>query len=126
MILAGSTPEYLLKIIDKDGTQKDPSLSSEVLEVKIFIYNAISGKSIAKFILNENPLPGGFTRATVYDLGGGDKRVRFALTENMTNQAEGNSNIIQVDVHFYDTDYPDNERIVKKNGRFSEIQKAQT
>jgi len=126
MLFTGSTPEYLLKIIDRDGTQKDPSVSTQVVEVKIFIYNSLTRASVGKFILNENPLPSGFNRATVVDLGGGDKRVRFELTATMTNAAGGNSNSIQVDVHFYDTDYADNTRIVKKQGRFSEITKAQT
>ena len=125
-VLSGSTPKYLLRLRNEAGIQLDPSTLAQVTEVKVFLYNAITGTSIAKFVLRESPLPAGFTALSTKDLGDGDVRVLMVLTAAMTTAAAGNANEIQADVHIPDAEAPDSVRIIKLKGKFHEIQKAKT
>lgn len=124
MIKAGSTPGFYFRIKDDDGNQLDPESATAVIEFKAIIYNAISDVASAKFVLNETPLPSGYTRALVKDLGGGDKRVAIYLTaaQTLALAQEGNNNKIQVEVTYYDTDYDSNSKIVVKTGKFPEVE----
>ena len=124
----GSTPKYLTRIRDENGAQLDPENSAHILEVRIWIYNSISGVEIAKFYLNTPPVPStGWRQATVKDVTLTDKRVMFFLTAAETNLAPPNKNEIQIEVTVPDTDCPpDNERIIKKKGRFPDIAPAKS
>jgi hypothetical protein len=123
-IFQGETPKYLCRIKDSAGTQLDPSNATQVIEVKIWIYNAIDGSSsIAKFIYPTSP-PAGWRAATLHT-DGTDKRVMFILSAAETTAAKGNQNEIQIEIVFYDTEMPDNSRIEIKKGRFSEINTSQ-
>lgn len=123
-IFSGSTPKYLLKIKDEQGLQLDPTNASQIVDVKIYIYNALTGADVAKFYLNANP-GAGWTALGTQNLGGGDVRVKMILTAAMTAAiTAGGSNVIQVNAHVYDTDYPNNSRIVIQKGKFHEIDPA--
>ena len=125
-VLSGSTPKYLIRLLNEAGVQLDPSNLAQVTEVKVFINNAINGNSIAKFTLRESPVPTGYSLLTTKDLGDGDVRVLMVLTSAMTTAAEGNSNEIQVNVHIPDADVTTGTRIIIRRGRFHEILKART
>lgn len=120
-VLAGSTPKYHLRLHNESGVQLDPSNLSQVVEVKVFIYNAFTGTSIGKFILNEPTLPAGFSRLTTKTVVEGDVRVQMVLTAAMTTAALGNSNEVQVDIHVPDADVEGGVRIIKNKGKFHEI-----
>lgn len=123
-VLAGSTPKYLLRLFNEAGTQLDPSSTSQVLEVKVFIYNAITGEHVGRFILRESPLPDGYTRLATKTVETGDVRVLMVLTSAMTSAAAGASNEIQIDIHVPDADVTSGVRIIKNRGKFHEILKA--
>jgi len=123
VIYAGSTPKFLIKIKDENGAQLDPTNVAQVVDVKVFIYNALNGTTIGQFYLRTNPGTG-WTALTTKDLGGGDKRVLLVMTADMTKAAEGNSNAIQIDAHIADADAPAGTRIVIKKGKFYEIKPA--
>lgn len=125
-IYAGSTPKYFLKIKDSSGTQLDPENAAQVLDVIIFIYNASTGDIIAKFYLNTLPEGSDWTMMTVKTITAGDKRVQFYLTSEQTEQAAGANTVIQVNLHFADTDAPDNTKINIKRAKFHEIKPAKT
>jgi hypothetical protein len=68
-IFAGSTPKLLVKVKDEDGVQLDLEDADQVIDVRIKIYNAISGAIIAKFYLNAEPTPSdGWRKAEVKTL----------------------------------------------------------
>ena len=124
-VLSGSTPKYLLRIYSEAGSQLDPSNTSQVLEVKVFIYNAITGEYVGRFILRESPLPSGYTRLSTKAVETGDVRVLMVLTSAMTSAAAGASNEIQIDIHVPDADVAGTGvRIIKNRGKFHEILKA--
>jgi hypothetical protein len=123
-VLAGSTPKYLLRLYNEAGVQLDPSNLSQVLEVKVFIYNAITGEYVGRFILRESPLPSGFTRLSTKVVETGDVRVLMVLTSAMTSAAAGARNEIQIDIHVPDADVTGGVRIIKNRGKFHEILKA--
>ncbi len=121
----GETPKYLCRIKNSSGTQLDPSNVAQVIEVRIIIYNAISGASVAKFIYPTFP-PAGWRAATLHT-DGTDKRVMFILSAAETMAAHGNQNEIQTQTIYPDTENPpSNQRIEIKKGRFVEIKSAQS
>jgi hypothetical protein len=127
IVYAGSTPIYHTKLFDKDGTQLDPSDVSNVVEVKIFIYNAITGAVIGKFYLNTLPPGEGWTKLPApKTFGDGDVRIMLILSAAQTIAAEGNSNEIQMNVHVVDGDAPSGVRIIIKKGKFTEIKPSKS
>jgi hypothetical protein len=123
-VLSGSTPKYLLRLYNDAGVQLDPSNLSQVLEVKVHLYNAITGDIVGRFILRESTLPAGYLRLTTKAIATGDVRVLMVLTSTMTSAAAGNSNEIQIDIHVPDTEVPGGVRIIKNRGVFHEIVKS--
>ncbi len=123
-VLSGSTPKYLLRLYNESGVQLDPSNLAQVLEVKVHLYNAITGDIVGRFILRESPLPSGYTRLTTKIVETGDVRVLMVLTSTMTSAAAGNSNEIQIDIHVPDAEVPGGTRIIKNKGKFHEIVKS--
>jgi hypothetical protein len=126
-LYAGSTPKYLTRIRDEAGVQLDPENVAQILEVRIWIYNAISGVMVAKFYLNTLPTPSdGWRQATVKEISPTDKRILFTLTAEETLAAPVNKNEIQIATTVPDADFDNGERIVIKTGRFSDIKPAKT
>jgi hypothetical protein len=126
-LYSGSTPKYLTRIRDEAGVQLDPEDIDQILEVRIWIYNAISGTIVAKFYLNTLPTPStGWRQASVKEIITGDKRVLFTLTAAETSAAPVNKNEIQIEITIPDADFDDNKRVIIKTGRFSDIRPAQT
>ena len=123
-IYAGSTPKFLLKIKDEAGIQLNPLLLTQVLQVKVYIFNAITNLAWAKFYLTTMPTGGNWTIMSTSTLSATDIRVRFYLTEAQTNLAEGNDNKIQVNITVPDTETGGTRTIIK-TGKFAEIIKAQ-
>ena len=123
-IYAGSTPKFLLKVKDEAGFQLNPSDISQVTEVKVYVFNAITNDVWAKFYLKTMPSSGNWTQMSVATLSSTDIRVRFYLTEAQTMAAQGNENKIQVNVSVPDAE-TGGTRIVIKTGKFAEIIKAQ-
>lgn len=123
-VLSGSTPKYLLRLYNDAGVQLDPSNLSQVLEVKVHLYNAITGDIVGRFILRESTLPAGYLRLTTKAIATGDVRVLMVLTSTMTSAAAGNSNEIQIDIHVPDGEVPGGVRIIKNKGTFHEIVKS--
>jgi hypothetical protein len=123
-VLSGSTPKYLLRLYNDAGVQLDPSNLSQVSEVKVHLYNAITGDIVGRFILRESTLPAGYLRLTTKAIATGDVRVLMVLTSTMTSAAAGNSNEIQIDIHVPDTEVPGGVRIMKNRGKFHEIVKS--
>lgn len=126
-IYQGSTPKYLAKIKNDLGIQLDPSNVLEVIEVRVWISNALDGTSVAKFIYPTTTPPAGWRAATVKTLTTSplDRRVMFTLTAAETRAAQGNQNDIQVETTFYDEEMPDNKRIEIGSTRFGEIKNSQ-
>lgn len=125
-LYAGSTPKYLVRIRDEEGVQLDPSDVNQILEVRIWIYNALDGTVVAKFYLNTEPSGIGWRQAIVKTVGAGDKRVQFTLTAAETEAAPPNKNEIQIEVTVPDTDFDDDKRVIIKTGRFSDIRPSKT
>ena len=126
-LYAGSSPKYLTRIRDENGVQLDPENIAQILEVRIWIFNSISGTVVAKFYLNTAPTPAdGWRQATVKDVTPTDKRVLFTLTPAETNAAPANKNEIQIEITIPDTDFDDGKRVIIKTGRFSDIKPAKT
>jgi len=125
-LYAGSTPKYLVRIRDEEGTQLDPSDVDQIVEVRIWIYNALDGTMVAKFYLNTEPSGTGWREATVKTVGVDDNRVLFTLTAAETEAAPPNKNEIQIEITVPDTDFPDSKRIIIKTGRFSDIRPSKT
>lgn len=127
VIYAGSTPVYSIRILDESGTQLDPSDLGQVTEVKIFVYNSITGADIGKFYLNTLPSGTGWSKLpTPKTFGTGDVRIMLPLSSSQTRNAEGNSNMIQIDAHVVDADAPGGVRIDIRKGKFSEILPAKS
>ena len=128
VIYAGSTPVYSVKILDESGVQLDPSNLGQVTEVKIFIYNSITGVEIGRFYLNNLPTGGtGWVKLPIpKTFGAGDVRIMLPLSSSQTRSAEGNSNMIQIDAHVVDADAPGGVRIDIRKGKFSEILPAKS
>jgi hypothetical protein len=127
VIYAGSTPVYSVRILDESGVQLDPSNLAQVVEVKIFIYNSITGAEIGKFYLNTLPEGTGWTKLPApKSFGAGDIRVMLPLSSSQTRNAEGNSNMIQIDAHVVDSDAWGGVRIDIRKGKFSEVQPAKS
>lgn len=126
VVYAGSTPKYLIKVKDENGTVLDPRDSAGVvLGVSVYIFNAITGVVFAKFYYGA-VVPGA-TLMTAKDLGGGDVRLQLIMTPAQTLAAEGNSNKIQINVTIVDNDVPDtHSRVIIKTGKFSEVVKAKS
>ena len=125
-VFAGSTPKYLIRLRNEAGTQLNPSDLTQVTEVKVFLYNALTGAYVARFILNASTLPAGYTKLTTKVLDTSDTRVLMVLTAAMTLAAEGNRNLIQVNVEMPDAEVPSGTKIVILSGKFHEILKAKT
>ena len=125
-ILAGSTPKYLVRIRDENGVQLDPENVAQVIEVRIWIYNKISGTIVAKFYLNTAPNPATGWRQAVIKGTLPDKRVMFTLTAEETVSAPANKNEIQIEITVPDTDYESGQRVIIKTGSFSDIKPAKT
>jgi len=123
VIYAGSTPVYSVRILDESGTQLDPSDLGQVTEVKIFVYNSITGVEIGRFYLNNLPTGGtGWSKLpTPKTFGTGDVRIMLPLSSSQTKNAEGNSNMIQINAHVVDSDATGGVRIDIRKGKFSEI-----
>gem|GEM_PF-1937470 len=127
MIYSGSTPKYAIRIKDANGNQLDPSSTGQVLDMRIWVLNAVTGEAISKRYLNNIPTPSeGWLKADVKEIAPGDKRVLFYLTILETSLAPTNTSEIQVEITFPDSDYPDGKRIEITRGRFFEIQTAKT
>lgn len=127
VIYAGSTPVYSIRILDESGTQLDPSDLGQVTEVKIFVYNSITGADIGKFYLNTLPSGTGWSKLPIpKTFGAGDVRIMLPLSSSQTRNAEGNSNMIQIDAHVVDADAPGGVRIDIRKGKFSEILPAKS
>jgi hypothetical protein len=123
----GSSPKYLARIRDEQGVQLDPSDVNQVLEVRIWIYNSITGADIAKFYLNTAPDPvGSWRAASVKEVTTGDKRVLLPITVAETLAAFGNKNEIQAEVTVPDEDFDDNKRVIISKGIFPEIKAAKS
>lgn len=126
-LYAGSTPKYLTRIRDEAGVQLDPENVAQILEVRIWLFNSISGTIIAKFYLNTLPTPAdGWRQAEVKEISPTDKRILFFLTAAETLAAPANKNDIQIEVTVPDTDFDNGKRIIIKTGRFSDIKPAKT
>lgn len=126
-LYAGSTPKYLTRIRDENGVQLDPENIAQIIEVRIWIFNSISGTVVAKFYLNTSPTPAdGWRQAEVKEISPTDKRVLFTLTAAETTAAPANKNEIQIEITIPDTDFDDGKRIIIKAGRFSDIKPAKT
>jgi len=124
-IFAGSTPKYRIRLKDEAGTQLNPEDTGQILEVKIWIYNSISGDVVAKFYLNDAPDPiGTWRQASIKEDVSGDKRVHIYLTASETEEAAPDMNIVQVAVTVPDADFADGKRIIIKKGRFHGIKYA--
>lgn len=127
VVYAGSTPKYLIKIKDVNGVQLDPRESNQIIDVKAFIYNSISGQMIAKFYFNVAPDPvTGWTQLTSKVISATDIRILMTLTAEQTIAAEGNNNIIQINTHYPDSEAPGGVKISIKKGKFHEIRPAQS
>jgi len=123
----GSTPKYLTRIRDENGIQLDPGNVAQILEVRIWIYNCISGTIVAKFYLNTLPTPSdGWRQAEVKVLSPTDSRILFTLLAAETLAAPVNKNEIQIEITIPDADFDDNKRIIIKTGRFSDIRPAKS
>jgi len=118
-IIAGSTPKFLVKIKDENGLVMDPEDGAAVIDVLIWIYNAISGTIIAKFYLNALPAADDgwrqITRVTA------DDSLVLTLTAEETLNAPGNQNEIKIAVTVPDTDFADSQRTEVNIGNFPEI-----
>ena len=126
MLYQGSTPKFLVRILNELNVQLDPSNNAQVTEVLIFIFNAIDNTDIAKFYLNTS-LGTGWSAATINTVATGDKRVQFILTAAQTAAAMGNRNKIQLTITLPDTGgYLNNKKIIIKQGLFFEINPAKT
>jgi len=124
-IFAGSTPKYRIRLKDEAGTQLNPEDTGQILEVKIWIYNSISGDVVAKFYLNDAPDPiGTWRQAGIKEIVPGDKQVHIYLTTSETEEAAPDMNIMQVAVTVPDADFADGKRIIVKKGRFHDIKYA--
>ena len=127
VIYAGSTPVYSVRILDESGVQLDPSNLGQVTEVKIFIYNSITGAEIGKFYLNTLPSGDGWVKLpTPKTFSAGDVRIMLPLSSSHTRNAEGNSNMIQINAHIVDADALGGVRIDIRKGKFSEILPAKS
>jgi hypothetical protein len=125
-IYQGSTPKYLLKIKNAQGVQLDPSDVNQVIEVRIWIYNSITGAEIVKFFLNIAPTPLGSWRQTaVKEVITGDKRVLLPILAAEIS-SPGNKNEIQIEVTVPDTDFDDNKRVIISKGIFPEVKAAKS
>jgi hypothetical protein len=122
-VYTGSTPKYLIRIRDLAGNQLDPSNSEQVSEVRAIIYNAITGIDIARFRL-KGPLLEGEKRFTTKAVSEGDVRILMVLTSEMTKNAHGNANEIQLNVHIPDDSIEGGMRIEIRRGKFHEVYKA--
>jgi len=121
-LIAGSTPKYYTRIRDENGVQLDPSDIAEILDVRIWIYNSITGAIVAKFYLNNTVTPSeGWRQASTKIITAGDVRVMFTLTADETKAAPTNKNEIQIEVTIPDADFDNNQRIIIKTGRFGDI-----
>jgi hypothetical protein len=126
-IKAGSTPKYLVRIKDETGIQLDPENLAEVIEVKIWIYNSITGTDVAKFYLNTLPSPStGWRKAYVKQITPTDKRILFTLTADETNAAKANKNDIQIEVVIPDTDFESGNQVIIQSGRFVDIKSSKS
>lgn len=119
-VVAGSTPKYLIRLRDEQGVQLNPSDTSQVTDVRIIIFNAISGDVIGRFYLNSSPGEG-WIQLSNKIVAYGDHGVLMVLTGAMTTAAAGNANMIQVDVLIPDSEAPGGTYIIKQQGRFHEI-----
>jgi hypothetical protein len=124
-IFAGETPKFLIRVRDEAGVQLTPDDVDQIVEMKIWIFNEISGVVIAKLYLNTSPGTG-WRQASVKEVTTGDKRVLFTLTADETNAAPVNQNSIQVEITIPDLDFEEGVRVIKKQGSFSEIKPAKT
>lgn len=130
-ISAGSTPKFLLKVKNEAGTQLDPSDTSggsgTIAEVKIFIFNSVTGTIVGKWYLRTLPdQTGGWNHLSTKLIATGDCRVLLVLTADQTLAAEGNSNVIQIDTHIYDADVTGGARIEKVKAKFAEVLPAKS
>lgn len=100
VLYEGSTPRFLLRIRDGSGVQLNPNLSAgQVTEVKVWIYNSITGAIIAKRYLNTPPSPLGiWTQMTTKEVTSGDHRIQISLTAAETTDKTPNANEIQVEL----------------------------
>lgn len=127
VIYAGSTPKYVIRVKDALGNQLDPSSTGQVLDMRIWVFNAVTGDVIAKRYLNSIPSPSeGWVKANVKEIVPGDKRVLIYLTALETSLAPTDTSDIQVEITFPDPDYPDGKRVEITKGRFYEIQTGKT
>jgi hypothetical protein len=121
-IYQGSTPKYLIRIRDIQGNQLDPSDVGQILEVRVWIYNSISGDDVVKFYLNTAPSPlGSWRQAAIKEVTGTDKRILLPITAAETLAALENKNEIQVEITIPDNDFDDDKRIIIRKGIFPEI-----
>lgn len=127
VIYSGSTPKYVIRVKDANGNQLDPSSTGQILDMRIWVLNTVTGEVIAKRYLNSIPSPSeGWLKANVKEVAPGDKRVLIYLITSETSLAPTNTSDIQVEITFPDPDYPDGKRIEIIKGRFYEIQTAKT
>ena len=127
IIYSGSTPKYAIRVKDRTGVQLDPSSVGQIVDMRVWVLNSVTGEVIAKRYLNAVPSPSeGWLQARVKEVAPGDNRVLFYLTTSETLLAPTNTSDIQVEITFPDPDYPDGKRIEITKGRFYEIQTAKT
>jgi hypothetical protein len=126
-VFQGSTPKFLTRIKDSSGVQLDPSDVDQVIEMFIWIYNAISGAIIAKLYLNTLPEADvGWRALVVKQIVPGDKRLLFYLTKEESEAAHSNNNEIEIKLILPDVDAPDGEYITIGKKRFSEVKPAKS
>jgi hypothetical protein len=122
-VYAGSTPKYIISIKDENGVELNASDLNVITQVKIYIYNSLTGDDIGKFYLNA-PAPAGtgWVQISLYpeDI----KKVLLVLSAAHTSAAQGNANTIQINTHIKDAQVSGGERIVIKKGKFHEISPA--
>jgi len=127
IIYSGSTPKYAIRVKDRDGVQLNPSSVGQIIDMRVWVFNAVTGGVIAKRYLNTIPSPSeGWLKADVKEVSPGDNRVLFYLTASETLLAPTNTSEIQVEITFPDSDCSDGKRIEIAKARFYELQTAKS
>ena len=128
VLYEGSTPRFLLRIRDGSGVQLNPNLSAgQVTEVKVWIYNSITGAIIAKRYLNTPPAPLDiWAQMTTKEVTSGDHRIQIALTAAETTDKTPNANEIQIELTVPDGATPPGTVKDVGKGKFYDINPAKT
>lgn len=126
MIYSGSTPKFLIRIKDSDGTVLDPD-DSGVLQIRIIIFNSLTGETITKQYYKGALENYDKTRTKRKVDDDSVPYLLFSLSKQETENAKGNSNQIQVEIDVVDQDIPTtNTRTVVEQGKFCEIKQGKS